>query len=181
MSCIIKEAYRNLIDKNHDIFSRNDNDIGAADVIHDIKLSDYSPFKSRPYRILTTQIEIVESQVQEMLNMGIIRPSASQYASPIVLVKKSDRSMRFCIDYRKLNASTIKDNYPMPLIEERIDSIFGSKVFSDLDLTSGYWQFAMASSAIRLTAFICSLGLFEFLRLGYTTPEQRSREQWNKF
>jgi len=159
--------YKALINANADVFSRNDFDIGQSQIQHDIKLVDYQPFKARAYRVPAVQTEIIDKHVMQMLEMGVIKSSASPYASPVVLVKKSDNSIRFCVDYRKLNSVTVKDSYPMPLIEERIDSIFGSEVFSGLDLTSGYWQFALTSSATELTAFICHLGLFEFLRMPF--------------
>ena len=167
MSKLMLEKYRKLLDDNQDVFSKDDNDIGLSSYVHDIKLSDDKPFKSRAYRIPISQQTIADEHVENMLRMGIIKPSASEYSSPIVLVKKHDGSIRFCIDYRKLNSVTIKDNYPMPLIEERLNSIFGSTIFSDLDLTSGYWQFLMAESATKLTAFICQKGLFEFVRMPF--------------
>ena len=163
----LRDKYKSVIDQNHLAFSRNDNDIGKAGVEHDIKLRDYTPFKGRAYRLPAVQMELVEKHVQEMIEMGVIIPSQSQYASPIVLVKKADGSTRFCVDYRKLNELTIKDHYPLPLIEEQLDSLFGTKVFSSLDLTSGYWQFAMTETAANLTAFICHLGLFEFKRMPF--------------
>jgi len=167
MDAATAEKYRSLINRNADVFSKDDNDIGHSHIQHDIRLVDYKPFKARAYRIPAMQTEIVEKHVKEMLAMGVIKTSASPYASPIVLVKKADDSIRFCVDYRKLNSVTVKDSYPMPLIEERIDSIFGSQIFSGLDLTSGYWQFALTASATELTAFICHLGLFEFLRMPF--------------
>ncbi len=167
MDAATAEKYRSLINRNADVFSKDDSDIGHSHIQHDIRLVDYKPFKARAYRIPAMQTEIVEKHVKEMLAMGVIKTSASPYASPIVLVKKADNSIRFCVDYRKLNSVTVKDSYPMPLIEERIDSIFGSQIFSGLDLTSGYWQFALTTSATELTAFICHLGLFEFLRMPF--------------
>jgi len=167
MSAEMASRYRRLIDANASIFSNGDKDIGASKFTHDIKLTEDTPFKARPYRLPKAQVEIVEEHVKSMLDMGVIQPSSSPYASPIVLVKKNDGTIRFCVDYRKLNMITVKDRFPMPLIEERIDSIFGSKVFSGLDLTSGYWQFAMTASATQLTAFICHMGLFEFLRMPF--------------
>jgi len=161
------DRYSSLLDSNADVFSRDDSDIGMSEFVHDIQLADSTPFKSRAYRIPISQQSITEEHVESMLKLGIIRPSASDHSSPIVLVKKSDGSIRFCVDYRKLNSATIKDHYPTPLIEERLNSVLGSNVFSDLDLTSGYWQFKMAESATHLTAFICHLGLFEFVRMPF--------------
>ena len=167
MSEAVVKQYERLIDEFKGVFSKDDQDIGCSRFAHDIKLTDDTPFKARAYRIPIAQAEIVENQVKAMLEMGVISKSSSPYASPVVLVKKSDGTIRFCVDYRKLNNKTIKDNYPMPLIEERLDSIFGSKVFSGLDLTSGYWQFAMSATAKEFTAFICHLGLYEFERMPF--------------
>lgn len=167
MSETTASLYSELLDNNADIFSKDDSDIGLSEFTHDRNLADNTPFKSRAYRIPISQQSITEEHVDSMLEMGIIRPSASDHSLPIVLVKKSDGSIRFCVNYRKLNAATIKDHYPTPLIEERLNSVFGSSVFSDIDLTSGYWQFKMAESATHLTAFICHLGLFEFVRMPF--------------
>jgi hypothetical protein len=95
-----------------------------------------------------------------MLKMGIIEPSDSDWSSPIVLVKKSDGSERFCVDYRKLNKITIKDKYPMPSIESKLNKLYGSKYFTSLDCFSGYWQIEVSDRAKKLLAFTSTLGLF---------------------
>ena len=97
-----------------------------------------------------------------MLRMGVVETSNSDWASPIVLVKKSDGSERFCVDYRKVNALTIKDRYPMPSIESKLNKLFGSKYFTSLDCTSGYWQIQVSERAKKLIAFATSQGLFTF-------------------
>ncbi len=113
-----------------------------------------------------------------MLELGIIRPSQSSWSSPVTLVPKRDTSTRFCIDYRKLNDVTIKDRYPLPLISEIFDQLEGSKLFTTLDLKSGYWQQKVHPDSIEKTAFVCHRGQFEFLRLPFgicTGPSKFSR------
>jgi hypothetical protein len=106
---------------------------------------------------------IVKQQINDMLKNNIIRPSTSPFASPILLVaKKEEGQMRFCVDYRALNSVTIKDKYPIPNIQLIIDSLHGAKYFSTLDLLSGYWQIEIAKKHKYKTAFICKYCLYEF-------------------
>ncbi|XP_014677900.1 PREDICTED: RNA-directed DNA polymerase homolog [Priapulus caudatus] len=97
-----------------------------------------------------------------MLKDGMICPSSSPWASPVVLVTKKNGSPRFCIDYRQLNAATVKDAYSLPRIDDTLDSLAGAQWFSTLDLTSGYWQVDMDPRDAQKTAFSTSEGLFEF-------------------
>ena len=97
-----------------------------------------------------------------MLETGAIRPSYSPWASPVVLVRKKDGSVRFCVDYRKLNDATKKDVHPLPRTSDMLESLAGAKIFTTLDAASGYWQIPMSPPDIEKTAFICSEGLFEF-------------------
>eukprot|EP00731_Ephydatia_muelleri_P031382 Em0022g896a len=106
--------------------------------------------------------EQVNKLLHEMQENDIIHPSSSPWASPIVLVQKKDESVRFCIDYRKLNAVTTKDAYPLPRIDDTLDTLCGSKWFSTLDLLSGYWQVEMSPEDRHKTAFCTPQGLFEF-------------------
>ena len=98
---------------------------------------------------------------------GVIRPSIYPWASPITLVPKKDALPRFCVDYRKVNAVTTPDRYPLPLIQYLFDQLGGSTVFSTLDLKAGYWQIPISEDSIPKTAFRCHRGLFEFLRLPF--------------
>ena len=108
------------------------------------------------------QKEEIQRQVEEMLRDGIINPSTSPWASPIVLVKKKDGSTRFCVDYRKLNEVTVRDHYPLPRTEDILDTLDGAMIFSTLDLRSGYWQVPVAPADKPKTAFVTYGGLYEY-------------------
>ena len=94
-----------------------------------------------------------------MLAEGIIEPSCSPWASPIILVPKKDGTTRFCVDYRKLNSVTKKDAHPLPHIQDIFDTLSGGKIFTSLDLKSGYWQIKMADDSTEKTAFVCHINL----------------------
>ena len=158
-----------LLNNWSDIFSTGLTDLGKTDLVkHKINLTDNTPFKE-PYRRIPPLIyEEVRVHLKEMLEADAIRPSESSFSSNVVLVRKKDGSLRFCIDFRKLNSRTIRDAYNLPRIQDTIDSLTGSKYFSKLDLRSGYWQVEIEEEDKHLTAFtVGNMGFFECNRMAF--------------
>ena len=98
-----------------------------------------------------------------LLAARVIRPSSSQWSSPVVLVVKKDNKLRFCVDYKKLNALNLKDAYPLPLIDDALQELAGHRYYTNLDLYSGYWQIPVKEKSVNKTAFVTKYGIYEFL------------------
>ena len=164
-----KKRAKTLLTKYSFLFAMDSMDLGKTDLVkHHIELTNYTPIKDRYRRIPPQQYEEVRKHLKEMLDIGAIRRSNSPWASPVVLVRKKDGSLRFCIDLRKLNARTIKDAYSIPRIEDALDSLNGACIFTSLDLKSGYWQVELDEESIPLTAFtVGPLGFYECVRMPF--------------
>lgn len=161
-----KERISKLLNSMPEVFSLHDLDYGSTEKVkHQIKLSDSTPFKHRARPIHPQDIDAVRKHLQELLEAGVIRESESPFASPIVVVRKKDGTVRLCIDFRKLNSQTIKDAYALPNLEEVFSTLTGSKWFSVLDLKSGFYQIGMEEADKCKTAFVCPLGFWEFNRM----------------
>ena len=159
----LQHEAKEMLKRNAKVFSKDDMDMGRTNLVkHHIKLTDPVPFKEAYRRIPPQMYDEVKTHLQEMLDLGAIRPSNSPWASAIVLVRKKDGRLRFCIDLRKLNNRMVKDAYSLPRIESILDSLGGAQIFSTLDLKAGYWQVEMAEECKAYTAFTCGpLGFYE--------------------
>ncbi len=129
---------------------------------HTIDSGAAKPVKLPPYRLPHAYREEVQSELREMLDTGMIEPSKSEWASPIVLVKKKDGTMRLCVDYRRLNSVTTADAYPMPRIDDLLDKLGQARYITTLDLARGYWQVPVAMRDRAKTAFTTPMGLYQF-------------------
>jgi hypothetical protein len=122
-----------------------------------------TPISKRPYRMPPAELAELIKQLQELLDKGFIRPSTSPWGCPTLFVKKKDESLRLCIDYRPLNTVTIRNKYPLPCIDVLFDQLVRAKVFSKIDLRSGYHQIKIRASDIPKTVFSTRYGLYEYL------------------
>ena len=158
-----QQQLKSLFHEFSDIISQGEDDLGCTPLLQHTIETEGPPLR-QPYRRQNPAVRREEmAQVQQMLSSGVIRPSNSPWASPVVMVKKKDGSLWFCVDFRQLNAATIKDAHPIPCIDDLFDALHGARWFTALDLKSGYWQVPIQEQDKEKTAFRTSSGqLFEF-------------------
>ena len=163
LSLLQQQQLNELFKEYSDIFSQGEDDLGNTPLLEHA-IETHGPPLRQPYRRQNPAVRREEmAQVQQMLSSNVIRPSNSPWASPVVMVRKKDGSLRFCVDFRQLNAATVKDVHPLPRIDDLLDALHGAKWFSTLDLKSGYWQVPITEQDKAKTAFRTSSGqLFEF-------------------
>ena len=160
-------AVRELVLAYHDVFMLESNELGCISAIeHEIHIENDEPFKERFWHIPLPLLEEVRTALRYMLEAGAICPSQSPWCNTVILVWKKDGILHFCMDFRHLNAHTKKDSYPLPRIQEALESMAGSAHFSSMDFKSGFWQIKMAPGSQQYTAFTMgNLGFYEFTRM----------------
>lgn len=154
-----------LLEDNKDVFEPG----GAATsfAVHRIDTGEHPPISVPPYRVPPGKKEIMRKEIDKMLAEGVIEEADSEWTSPVVLVPKKNGTIRFCVDYRNLNKITRADKYPLPLIDELLQSTKKNSVMSSIDLKSGYWQIEVAPEDRDKTAFVSPFGTFRFRRMPF--------------
>ena len=156
-----------LTSKFRHIFSGKNTSLSTCSLQPLKIITEGGPICQRAYRAPLMKRQAISKAIDEMLAQGIIQPSCSPWASPVTLVPKPDGSIRFCVDYRKLNQVTKKDRYPLPQVADVVDGMQGTSIFSIIDLKSGFHQIQVDPEECEKTAFICHRGLFEFVRMPF--------------
>lgn len=159
----VPATVQRLLHEFAEVFQEPDALPPAREWDHDIPLVPGArPISTRQYRYTPAQKTEIEAQVTAMLRAGLIQPSASPFSSPVLLVRKKDLTWRFCIDFRSLNSITVKNKYPLPVIDELLDELAGACWFSKLDLRAGFHQIRLRAGEEYKTAFRTHQGHFEF-------------------
>jgi len=163
-----KTLLKELIATYANVFAKSKEEIGCVNLMKvGIDVQGHPPIRVKPYRVSPTEREVIRIEVEKMLAAGVIKPSTSAWASPVVLVPKPDGSIRFAIDYRKLNSVTRREVYPMPNIQDFLDALKGNKYFTIADGQQAYFGLPMEEDSSQYTAFICHLGQYDFLRMPF--------------
>ena len=162
-----KDLVRLLVDEYRDVIADDLSDLPGTSIIkHHIEIQPgVKPIRSKPYPCPVGLKPEVRKQLDEMLKAGVIEPAHGEWTSPIVMVRKRDASWRFCVDFRRLNAVTVKESFPMASVDEAVEKLHGKRYFSLLDLFSGFWQVALDEESRDKSAFITDQGCFRFTRM----------------
>ena len=161
-----REPFREMLGEFEEMY---DGKLGAINTTeHTIELIPGTrPVHTHPYREGPKTREIVKGEVERQLRAGVIEPAQSAWASPVVIVPKPDGTARFCVDYRRLNAVTVRDSYPLPRMDDCIDSLGNAVVFTTLDANCGYWQLPIREEDQELTTFVCHKGTYKYVRMPF--------------
>ena len=170
-----KKDLRTLMHEYKDLFR----DVpGRTNILqHDVDVGEAKPIKQSPYRFNPQKTDLVQQEVDYMLKHGLIQQSNSPWSSPVVLVKKENGQSRLCFDYRKVNSVTVTDSYPLPRVDDCIDSIGNAKYITKLDMLKGYWQVRLTPRAQSISAFVTSNGLYECLVMPFGMKNSASTFQ----
>jgi hypothetical protein len=158
-----------MMRRHQDIFMTDESDVGLTHLIkHDIELTDEAvPFKDVPKRSSPGKRKITEDQLKDLLDSNIVQPSKSPFASSVTLIRRPNDTYRFCCDFRKLNDVTIKDTFPLPLINESIASLGNANYFTTIDMGNAIWQVPMDQASKEKTAFTIGTGLYQWNRMPF--------------
>ncbi|GFT57477.1 hypothetical protein TNCV_4515621 [Trichonephila clavipes] len=143
------------------------NKIKTTDIELSITVTDDKSICHSPRRLPFTERDIVDKQIDEWIQNGVIEPCSSAYASQVLVVRKKDGSPRVCIDFRKLNRVLVKDHYPLPLIENILDKLQDTRVFSTIDLRNGFFHVPVNKQSRPYTSFVTQNGQFQFLKMPF--------------
>ena len=162
-------AARELVLAYHDVFALESKELGCTSAIeHKIRIKNSESFKERFWCIPPPLLEEVRASLRDMLEAGAIHPSQSPWCNAMVLVQKKDGTLHFCVDFRHLNTWMKKDSYPLPHIQEALESMVGLAHFSSMDFKSGFWQIKMALESQQYMAFMVgNLRFYEFTRMPF--------------
>ncbi len=163
-----RQAVAGLLIKYGDTFSKSEWDLGLTDLAeHPINTGNAAPIKQMPRRVPLAYAQEEKKAIEDLLKKGVIQKSTSPWASPIVLVKKKSGAIRPCVDYRRVNALVKPDGFPLPRVQDCLDAVADSCLFSSFDLTSGYFQIPLCKEDIPKSAFCCKFGHYEMTRLPF--------------
>ena len=160
---------RDLLNRNADVFSKHKADIGCCNFVeHEIELEEGAvPHREGARRMTPHKLEACRAEIEMLLEYDMIEPSKSPWACGVVMAKKKGGQLRFCCDFRYLNAVTIKDAYPIPRIDESLSKLGDAKFFTTLDLGSAFWQVPLRKKDREKTGFACELGLYQWKRMPF--------------